>query len=875
MPASCLLLSAPGVLLVGRMLCIFFVSRPLLPSPLSVSRSSNLLCRNNYSKTSGVFIYVCTRVCRCGCSSDPNMAPGFELGSDLADCKARCARLPWCVGVSFDPNRSGGRCYHANQDTPTHPDPHALSARCPLSEVRAAASQSDRPWSQTNWSYTAAGQGSAGAAAAAKAAAQAEVVVLSVAVQSAEGSDRVDLSLGIQQEALIAAVLAAAPGRVVVAVRAPGAISMPWAANNTALPAILLQLMPGQAVGSALTAIIFGDAEPTGRLPLTFPVSMAESWLENRSSRFPGVNDSVIWNADPDARAHPAQDVQATYSEGLQMGYKYFDSHPPKQPLWPFGYGLGWNHWTWNELRVVGMVGKQSNATVHVSLSNYYGTTAATTIVQLYLTFPASAGEPPQLLRGFQKVTAAAGAQAEATFTLDARALSVWDPSPQYSTASSTAKSGGAWRLVEGEFGVRVGTSSRDVLGQSSLRGKLYSKKKVGVPTKTDDGRASSSGGGGHGSSVLTLRHTINNSKHSVGHDGLQYVVQARAYTSSPQDLVTTMRGGGVAVWRWGDDAAGGTTVPSLAVRAFVLEGVPTEGQDSLGDLLVIVRLNHGITTLDWPSMKLRGEANISVTGALHCKLWRDTASRRVFALITTGLTHVTADRDYLVAVEVTHRDRPVEVAKLRTPVKDTEGVLVLGDFAYVGGYVPNNKFVSVELGGLVSSSFPAAERLKLRSVVGPRPEYDNMVGALANSSFRVNEQSTPPLMFFGSYNRPGGLLIFEAQKNGSLAAGAVGELITAATARTNRVHIHPSGGYALLALEKGVAGTDEPPEGETGGIAVVDIRRPTAPTLLARAASPILGGRVYTASFSPSGGWLVAFSAQNQTAFVFAFEPP
>ena len=118
---------------------------------------------------------------------------------------------------------------------------------------------------------------------------------------------------------------------------------------------------------------------------------------------------------------------------------------------------------------------------------------------------------------------------------------------------------------------MRVGTSSRDVLGQSSLRGKLYSKKKVWVPRKTDDGGASSSGGGGHGSSVLTLRHTINNSKHSVGHDGLQYVVQARSYTSSPQDLVTTMRGGGVAVWRWGDDAAGGTTVPSLAVRAFRL----------------------------------------------------------------------------------------------------------------------------------------------------------------------------------------------------------------------------------------------------------------------------------------------------------------
>eukprot|EP01047_Picozoa_sp_COSAG01_P039197 COSAG01_NODE_3224_length_6388_cov_10.896009_8_plen_102_part_00 len=85
-----------------------------------------------------------------------------------------------------------------------------------------------------------------------------------MATQSAEGQDRADLSLGVRQEALIAAVLRAAPGRVTVVVRAPGAVTMPWAANVTALPSILLQLMAGQASGSALAAILFGDTEPTG-----------------------------------------------------------------------------------------------------------------------------------------------------------------------------------------------------------------------------------------------------------------------------------------------------------------------------------------------------------------------------------------------------------------------------------------------------------------------------------------------------------------------------------------------------------------------------------------------------------------------------------
>jgi hypothetical protein len=396
-------------------------------------------------------------------------------------------------------------------------------------------------------------------------------------------------------------------------------------------------------------------------------------------------------------------------------------------------------------------------------------------------------------------------------------------------------------------------------------------------------------GGGGGGGGILKLRRTINNSKDSAGHDGLQYVVQARSYVSSPNDLVATMRGGGVAVWRWlcpgGNNRSGSdATVPTLAVRSFVMRSTPTEGQDSMADLLVVVRLNHGITTLDWPSMAVRGQVDISVTGALHCKLWRDVASGRVFALVTTGLTHVEADRDYLVALEVTDRTRPREVAKLKTPVRDTEGVLVVGHFAYVGGYVSNNLFVSVDLRGLVASP----PSLTLSSVAGPRPEYDNMVGAIANSSFRFrggpsNAQPPTPIMYFGSYARPGGLLAFAAFNNGSVAGGSIGSLIANVTSRTNRVHISPDGHWALLALEKGVVGTDQPPAGETGGMAVIDIRDIHNMSVAARAPSPVRGGRVYTASWSPSQCFgqqrttteyfFVSFSAQNQSAFIYSFE--
>ena len=149
-------------------------------------------------------------------------------------------------------------------------------------------------------------------------------------------------------------------------------------------------------------------------------------------------------------------------------GYNSGRGSQVNAPLWPFGHGLGFTEWTWNDVRVEGTVTEESNATVHVTLSNYYGTTASSTVVQLYVTFPTHAAEPINLLRGFQKVTAPAGQQAVASFTLDARALSVWN-----ATVDGGA---GGWRLVYGEFGVRVGSSSRDDLGQSSLRGTVYSK---------------------------------------------------------------------------------------------------------------------------------------------------------------------------------------------------------------------------------------------------------------------------------------------------------------------------------------------------------------------------------------------------------------
>ena len=114
----------------------------------------------------------------------------------------------------------------------------------------------------------------------------------------------------------------------------------------------------------------------------------------------------------------------------------------------------------------------------------------------------------------------------------------------------------------------------------------------------------------------------------------------------------------------------------------------------------------------------------------------------------------------------------------------------------------------------------------------------------------------------------PGGLIIVQPTATGTLhSRQVIGRLILNSTARTNRVHLHPSGAFALLALEQGY----NAPGDSLGGLAIASIKPPTAPTLLTRVGSP-RPGHVYCASWSPSGRYLVSFSAQNRSAFVYEF---
>jgi beta-glucosidase len=263
---------------------------------------------------------------------------------------------------------------------------------------------------------------------AVKVAQMTDVVVVNVAVTSTEGYDRDNLTLGVMQDRLVSAVAAANPNTIVV-VRCPGAVLMPWASE---VKAILVQFLPGEQSGNALAAVLTGAADPGGRLPLSFPAAESQSWLKSKA-QYPGLEQP--------GTAMPR--YIATYSEELLMGYRWFDDGD-EEPAFAFGSGMSFTNFT-----VTCPPSSISSVGATCTVTNT-GERPGSTVVQLYISYPSDAGEPPQQLRDFAKVHLEAGASATVELNISLRDRSVWDE----------ATSG--WVAVRGRFGVTVGQSSRD-----------------------------------------------------------------------------------------------------------------------------------------------------------------------------------------------------------------------------------------------------------------------------------------------------------------------------------------------------------------------------------------------------------------------------
>jgi beta-glucosidase len=250
--------------------------------------------------------------------------------------------------------------------------------------------------------------------------------------QDAEGADRKDLSLPGRQAELIRRVAEANPRTVVVLVSGGPVDMEPWLAKT---PAVVQAWYAGMEGGHAIAAVLFGDVNPSGRLPMTFPRKLADS-PAHALSAYPGKGGTV------------------RYEEGLLVGYRWFDARGI-DPLFPFGHGLSYTSFEYANLkvgkpRVASPAGTPAPvAVVEVEVKNT-GSRAGAEVVQVYVSDLASSlPRPPQELKGFAKVLLKPGETKKVAVTLGADAFAFYDPAKK------------AWVAEAGEFRIRVRGSAR------------------------------------------------------------------------------------------------------------------------------------------------------------------------------------------------------------------------------------------------------------------------------------------------------------------------------------------------------------------------------------------------------------------------------
>ncbi|RMI36710.1 beta-glucosidase [Actinomadura harenae] len=265
-----------------------------------------------------------------------------------------------------------------------------------------------------------------GIAAAVRTAEHARTAVVFAYDEGTEGADRSSLALPGPQNALISAVAAANP-RTVVVLNTGSSVTMPWL-NRTA--AVLNMYYPGERGAEATTRLLFGDANPSGKLSQTFPATEKQTPVAGDPHRFPGVN------------------LQEDYSEGIYVGYRWYDKEKVK-PLFPFGYGLSYTTFSYRDLKVR-RTGRGLEATVTVTNT---GRRAGEAVTQLYVG-PAAKVSAPQAVRslgGYEKIGLRPGESRRIRIDVDAQQLSHWD----------TARH--AWTLGTGDRTIWVGSSSTDL----------------------------------------------------------------------------------------------------------------------------------------------------------------------------------------------------------------------------------------------------------------------------------------------------------------------------------------------------------------------------------------------------------------------------
>ena len=264
--------------------------------------------------------------------------------------------------------------------------------------------------------------------------ADAAIVVVGTAGTEGEGNDRPSMNLPGTQDALIQAVAAANKNTVVVLNNGTPVTMTGWLSH---VPALLEAWFPGQEGGAALAAILFGDVNPSGKLPTTLAAAR-EDYPD--FGHFPGVSGHV------------------DYAEGIYVGYRHFDK-AHIAPLFPFGYGLSYTTFRYGSITLSSAaLAPTGTLTAKVNVTNI-GKRAGAEVVEMYLHDPAPRIDRPlRELKGFQKVWLEPGETKTVSLAVTPRALAYCNVA------------GKQWKADAGQYEVEIGSSSRDIRQSATLQ---------------------------------------------------------------------------------------------------------------------------------------------------------------------------------------------------------------------------------------------------------------------------------------------------------------------------------------------------------------------------------------------------------------------
>lgn len=309
---------------------------------------------------------------------------------------------------------------------PHHWQEHVWFPTSPLKAVEAKATVAKVQFDS--------GENPTSAAALAK---TSDVAVVFAHQWESEGMDLKDLSLPDNQDALIEQVAAANP-RTIVVLETGTAVTMPWLDK---VSGVLEAWYSGSKGADAVANVLFGDVNPSAKLPMTFPKSVDD--LPHPQLVKPpkgGEGRAAVMRT---GEAKPTFSVK--YDEGLKVGYKWYDAE--KRPvLFPFGFGLSYTTYSYSGLKV----SPGSNPTVSFEVKNT-GSRAGAEIAQIYAALPASANEPPKRLVGWSKVQLNPGESKNVEVKIDPKYLSIFD------------ENSNNWKQVPGSYSIMVGGSSQSL----------------------------------------------------------------------------------------------------------------------------------------------------------------------------------------------------------------------------------------------------------------------------------------------------------------------------------------------------------------------------------------------------------------------------